>query len=103
MALIDQVGHKAVTEEMRSQGLVLADAGIDWDLILAPAVGAALKALRREVWEWVDGNPKSVIFKVKVNVKVWFVPVRVNWKVLAKDAEPFVEFILGPRPEPTPA
>lgn len=100
MALVDNV---TVARVKRQAGAGLADLGgpeIDWDLILAPALKAAKEALRREVWEWLDAHPGETIFRVRVDTKVWFIPVHINWSVTASDAADFVSFLLGPRPEP---
>jgi hypothetical protein len=96
VALIDNVQLEA--RDLRASAGSLALPGVDWGLIAALGMEAVKEALRREVWAWIDANPDAVVFRVNVNTKVWFVPIKIRWAVKARDAEPFVKFILGERP-----
>lgn len=96
MALIDNVTIRQ--SALRSSVPAYLGAGIDWDLVAATGLKAVKEALRREIWEWIDAHPDEVIFRVNVDTKVWILPIKIRWAVKARDAEPFVEFILGSRP-----
>jgi hypothetical protein len=95
MAVIDRVTTNKAVDHMSS---TLHGVDIDWGLVIGPAVDAAKKALTKEIWEWIDEDPNRTVFKIKIDTKVWFVPVKINWKVKAKDAIPLIQLIFGERP-----
>jgi len=71
---------------------------VDWKLIWDVAKDAAIDALGVEIWEWLDEDPNRVVFEIEVDTKIWFIPIKIDWDVKAKHAEPLIKFIFGDRP-----
>ena len=96
MALIDQINQFDIQKTKAAQKFASQD--IDWGLLASLGWDVFKEALAEKVWGAIKEDPKQVIFRLKINTQVWFIPIKLNWKVRAGDLGPVIKWILGDPP-----